>query len=61
MTWQLEDLQQPASRVATLAGHESAQFTIARYVSGAQDDIADSLHALGWQPSGPVRTAASAG
>ncbi|KRA30958.1 MULTISPECIES: tyrosine-type recombinase/integrase [unclassified Nocardioides] len=48
VTWQLEDLQQPPSRVATLAGHESAEFTIARYVSGAKDDISDSLAALGW-------------
>ncbi|GAA4700016.1 hypothetical protein GCM10023349_15680 [Nocardioides conyzicola] len=58
VTWQLEDLDQPASRVATLAGHESAEFTIARYVSGAKDDIADSLQALGWASSG--RTDASA-
>lgn len=49
VTWQLEDLGQPASRVATLAGHESAEFTLRRYVSGAKDDIADSLAALGWQ------------
>jgi len=48
VTWQLEDLDQPPSRVATLAGHESAEFTIARYVSGAKDDISDSLAALGW-------------
>jgi integrase len=48
VTWQLEDLGQPASRVATLAGHESADFTIARYVSGAKDDVNDSLSALGW-------------
>lgn len=48
VTWQLEDLKQPSSRVATLAGHESAEFTLKRYVSGAKDDIADSLAALGW-------------
>lgn len=49
MTWQLEDIGQPTSRVATLAGHESAEFTLRRYVSGAKDDIADSLAALGWE------------
>jgi integrase len=49
VTWQLEDVGQPASRVATLAGHESAEFTLRRYVSGAKDDIADSLAALGWE------------
>lgn len=48
VTWQLEDLEQPASRVATLAGHESAEFTISRYVSGTKDDVTDSLAALGW-------------
>lgn len=48
VTWQLEDLNQPPSRVATLAGHESAEFTIARYVSGAKDDVNESLNALGW-------------
>ncbi|RNM13152.1 tyrosine-type recombinase/integrase [Nocardioides pocheonensis] len=49
VTWQLEDLHQPPSRVATLAGHESAEFTLARYVSGTTDDITDSLAALGWR------------
>ena len=34
--WQLDELDQPPSRVATLAGHESPEFTIARYVSRRQ-------------------------
>jgi integrase len=49
VTWQLEDLKQPPSRVAALAGHESPEFTISRYVSGSNDDIDDSLAALGWR------------
>jgi integrase len=56
VTWQLEDLDQPPSRVATLAGHESAEFTIARYVSGAKDDITDSLAALGWHEAHAVES-----
>jgi integrase len=61
VTWQLEDVGQPASRVATLAGHESAEFTLRRYVSGAKDDIADSLAALGWEHAPNPATATSTG